>query len=236
MLPALPQRSLPDLLASLDSPDAVSLRVVPMLQEGPPRPGVLLTQSTTRFLRHAPKDNPSKMLVKPSSKDPARYGSIHALALLPGQTLAAPVELKLLHFVFRDSAERAAQDYGGPADGRWLRYRYRYRCGYRCIESRMANLAGWPVTSLPVERFHAQPKNTTAGGSRRRSSASGSRPKPTRSTRGSRAALAPMLRSALRRGCCGTPLLYMVASPTRGASGRARGRGQSKSCSLQPGK
>ena len=119
MLPTL-QRSLPDLLASLDSPDAVSLRVVPMLQEGPPRPGVLLTQSTTRFLRHAPKDNPSKMLVKPSSKDPARYGSIHALALLAGQTLAAPVELKLLHFVFRDSAERAAQDYGGPADGRRL--------------------------------------------------------------------------------------------------------------------
>ena len=61
------------------------------------------------------------MILKPLSKDPTRYGSIHALALLPGQSLTAPVALKLLHFVFRDSAERAAQDYDGLADGRRLK-------------------------------------------------------------------------------------------------------------------
>ena len=113
--------TLTGLLLAIGSPDAVSLQVVPMLQEGPPPPGSLLTQATTRFLRHPPKDNPTKMLLKPSSKDIGRYGSIHALALRPGLSSVAPVELKLLHYVFRDSAERAAQDYGGPADGKRLK-------------------------------------------------------------------------------------------------------------------
>ena len=107
----------------------------------------------------------------------------------------------------------------------------RYICTYRYSD--------WQNPGLPLAYPYSgstPPKSTTAGGSRRRSSASGSRPKPSRSPRGSRAALASMPRSALQRGYCGTPPLYMVASPTRGASGRAQGRGQPRSCSIQRGK
>ena len=49
----------PHQLLAIGSPDAVSLQVVPMLQEGPP-PGVVADAGHDAFLRHPPKDNPAR--------------------------------------------------------------------------------------------------------------------------------------------------------------------------------